>query len=108
MGWFVLILAGCFEIGWPLGLKLAQLAEKGPQRLGGFALAAIAMGISGWLLYLAQRSIPLGTAYAVWTGIGATGTFVVGLLFFGDAATAGRLLGAAMIIGGVVVLRIAH
>lgn len=108
MAWFVLILAGCFEIGWPLGLKLAQLAERPSHRLGGFALAAVAMAISGFLLYLAQRSIPIGSAYAVWTGIGAAGAFVVGILYFGDALTLPRLLGVALIVGGVITLRVAH
>ncbi len=108
MVWFVLILAGLFEIGWPLGLKLAQQAEKGSYRLGALAIAAVAMAISGWLLYLAQRSIPIGTAYAVWTGIGAAGTFFVGILFFDDLATLARFAGVAMIVGGVIVLRMAQ
>ena len=56
------------------------------------------MGISGWLLFLAQRQIPLGTAYAVWTGIGAVGTFLVGVLFFGDAAGMVRFLGVLLIV----------
>ena len=63
------------------------------------------MALSGWLLFLAQKQIPMGTAYAVWTGIGAAGTFILGVLVFGDVLNWGRALGVAMIIGGVVVLK---
>ena len=66
------------------------------------------MGISGWLLWLAQKQIPLGTSYAVWTGIGAAGTFLVGIVFFGDASSLGRYLGVLLIISGVVVLKLSH
>ena len=66
------------------------------------------MGISGWLLFLAQRQIPLGTAYAVWTGIGAVGTFLVGVLFFGDAAGMVRFLGVLLIVAGVATLKLGH
>jgi len=63
---------------------------------------------SGVFLWLAQRDIALGTAYAVWTGIGAAGTFLVGIWFFGDAASLGRYLGVILIVGGVVTLKLAH
>ena len=63
------------------------------------------MALSGWLLFLAQKQIPMGTAYAVWTGIGATGTFILGVAVFGDALNWGRALGVAMIIGGGVMLK---
>lgn len=105
MGWIYLVLAGCLEIGWPIGLKLAQ---GGEQRIVGVAIAVICMAASGWLLWLAQKDIALGTAYAVWTGIGAAGTFLVGIWFFGDGATIGRYVGVALIIGGVVTLKLAH
>ena len=75
MSWVYLVAAGLFEIGWPLGLKWAQEPAK---TLQGVVLAVVSMGISGFLLWLAQKDIPLGTAYAVWTGIGAAGTFAVG------------------------------
>lgn len=100
--WVLLVLAGMFEIGWPLGFKLAQTLNH---RIPCIALSVISMAISGWLLFLAQKSIPIGTAYAVWTGIGATGTFLVGVLCFGDMMNAGRLLGVVLIIGGVMVLK---
>ncbi len=105
MAWVFLITAGLFEIGWPIGLKLAQGAEH---RITGVVLAVVSMGISGFLLWLAQREIALGTSYAVWTGIGAAGTFLVGIWFFGDASSLGRYLGIALIIGGVIVLKMAH
>ena len=72
----------------------------------GIAAAVLFMAGSGFLLFLAQKEIPMGTAYAVWTGIGAAGTFLVGVLFFNDAATLGRWLGAALIISGVAVMKL--
>lgn len=105
MAWVYLVLAGMFEIAWPLGLKISQAPAS---RLMGLAIAVIGMAVSGWLLWLAQRHIPIGTAYAVWTGIGAAGTFLVGVLFFGDAASLARYLGILLIIGGVVTLKLAH
>lgn len=104
MAWLYLLLAGILEIGWPVGLKLAQNPE---QRWSGVAIAVIFMAASGFMLWLATRHIPIGTAYAVWTGIGAAGTFAVGVLFFGDVASIGRFAGVAMIVGGVVALKVA-
>ncbi len=105
MGWLYLILAGLFEIGWPVGLKMAQQAET---RLSGIIIAVSFMAASGFLLWLAQKQIPMGTAYAVWTGIGAAGTFLVGIWFYGDATSLARYLGVLLIIAGVVVLKLAH
>ena len=65
------------------------------------------MGISGWLLFVAQKQIPIGTAYAVWTGIGAAGAFFVGVMFYGDPTSFARFLGVSLIVGGVVVLKMA-
>lgn len=104
MAWVYLISAGLFEIGWPVGLKMAQSNDS---RLIGVALAITCMAISGGLLWLAQKEIPLGTSYAVWTGIGAAGTFFVGVLFYGDPSTLGRYVGVLLIIGGVVTLKFA-
>ena len=104
MNWFYLILAGVFEIGWPLGLKLSQSPSL---RLPGLALAVVSMTLSGGLLWVAQKTISIGTAYAVWTGIGAAGTFLVGVLVFGDASSLGRYLGVLLIVLGVVVLKLA-
>jgi len=103
--WAYLVVAGLFEIGWPVGLKLAQVEG---QRLWGVLIAVAFMLSSGTLLYLAQRDIPLGTSYAVWTGIGAAGTFIYGLMVYGDPASLGRFLGVGLILGGVVVLKLAH
>lgn len=105
MAWFFLVLAGFFEIGWPLGLKIAQGSHN---RFAGIAIAIVCMGTSGWLLWLAQKQIPLGTSYAVWTGIGAAGTFMIGIWFFGDASSLGRYLGVSLIIAGVITLKVAH
>ena len=103
MSWIYLVLAGLFEIGWPVGLKLSQAPAT---RFLGISMAITFMAVSGLLLWLAQKSIPMGTAYAVWTGIGAAGTFVLGILVYGDAASMGRFLGVALIIGGVVTLKL--
>lgn len=105
MAWLYLVLAGLFEIGWPVGLKMAQVPAT---RVAGIAVAVFFMGVSGLLLWLAQRTIPIGTAYAIWTGIGAAGTFLVGVVFYGDPTSILRFAGVALIIGGVVVLKLAH
>uniref|UniRef100_I2PX68 Guanidinium exporter n=1 Tax=Desulfovibrio sp. U5L TaxID=596152 RepID=I2PX68_9BACT len=104
MEWMYLLLAGLCEICWPVGLKLAQ----GPGRtLFGTGLAVVGMAASGVFLYLAQRQIPMGTAYAVWTGIGAAGTFGLGVAFFGDPSSLPRFAGVALIVAGVVALKLA-
>jgi quaternary ammonium compound-resistance protein SugE len=105
MAWTYLILAGFFEIGWPVGLKMAQQAGT---RLSGILIAVGCMAFSGFLLWLAQRHIPMGTAYAVWTGIGAAGTFLVGIQFYGDPSSLGRYLGVILIVAGVATLKLAH
>jgi quaternary ammonium compound-resistance protein SugE len=105
MAWLYLALAGLCEIGWPVGFKLSQQPEY---RVSGIVFAVLSMGLSGWLLWLAQREIPIGTAYAVWTGIGGAGTFLIGVAFFGDALSLGRVLGVALIVGGVVTLKLSH
>jgi len=104
LAWTYLFLAGFFEIGWPVGLKMAQTSGR---LLGGTALAIFCMAASGFSLYLAQKHIPMGTAYAVWTGIGAAGAFVVGLLLYNDPANLPRFLGVSLIIAGVVTLKLA-
>jgi quaternary ammonium compound-resistance protein SugE len=105
MDWLMLLVAGAFEIGWPIGLKLSQTM---PNKLIGLAIAGICMGCSGLLLWMAQKTIPIGTAYAVWTGIGAAGTFVVGMMFFKDPYSMLRILSVILIIAGVAGLRLAH
>ena len=103
MNWIYLITAGLLEIGWPLDLKMAQQDGKA---LAGTLMAVAFMAGSGFLLYLAQKTIPMGTAYAVWTGIGAVGAFLVGVIFMGDASTLGRWLVAFLIITGVIVMKL--
>ena len=105
MSWVYLTLAGLFEIGWPVGLKMAQ--EPGTRCLG-VAIAVLFMAVSGALLWMAQRQLPMGTAYAVWTGIGATGTFLVGVHCYGDPATLMRYVGVLLIVSGVLTLKLAH
>lgn len=105
MAWITLFFAGLFEIGWPVGLKMAQQEQT---RTLGIVVAVLCMAISGLLLWLAQKTIPLGTSYAIWTGIGATGTFLVGVLLYGDSASLGRILGVALIVAGVATLKVAH
>lgn len=105
MAWLYLIVGGLFEAGWPIGLKMAETPGRG---LAGWLMATLCMAASMALLYLAQREISIGTAYAVWTGIGAAGAFACGLLLYGDPATFGRFAGVGLIIAGVVVLKFAH
>jgi len=105
LAWTYLIVAGVLEIGWPVGLKLAQ--EPGKTVIG-VLLAGICMIVSGYLLFLAQRHIPMGTAYAVWTGIGASGTFGLGIFLYGDPVGMLRIFSVLLIISGVILLKFAH
>jgi len=105
MSWLYLLLAGLLEIGWPVGLKIAQ---EPATRWQGVAAAIGFMAASGFFLWLAQRDIPIGTAYATWTGIGAAGTFLVGVMVFGDPTSMMRYAGVLLIVAGVVTLKLAH
>lgn len=105
MAWIYLLLAGLCEIGWPVGLKIAQ---QKTHLYSGVFIAIICIVASGAFLFLAQKTIHIGTAYAVWTGIGAVGTFFVGVLFFSDPASLIRFLGIAFIILGIVILKLAN
>lgn len=105
MAWIYLILAGLMEVGWPVGLKMAQQPES---RVLGIVMAIAFMAASGWFLWLAQRTIPIGTSYAIWTSIGAVGTFLVGIWFYGDSASLGKYFGMLLVISGVVVLKLSH
>lgn len=104
MAWIYLIIGGLFEIGWPLGFKLAAI--DGNSKIAFIAVSVVSMALSGLFLYMAQRTIPIGTAYAVWTGIGAVGTLLVGIFFFSDPAGFMRLLSALLIITGIIGLKI--
>ncbi len=105
MAWVYLVLAGMFEIGWPLGLKLYSTVEG--SRTVPLTFAIVCMAASGTLLLMAQRTIPMGTAYAVWTGIGAVGTFFVGLIMFKEPATAIRFMCVGLIACGIIGLKLA-
>jgi quaternary ammonium compound-resistance protein SugE len=106
MNWIALIIAGIFEIGWPLGLKMSQQAES--NKLLWILVAIISMSISGGLLWYSQKTIPIGTAYAVWTGLGAVGTLIVGIIFFGDSSSIYKLLSASLIVIGIIGLKMAQ
>ena len=103
MAWVYLVIAGFFEWGWPVGLKLG-LADAG-LRWGWIAFAGICMAFSGGFLLIAQKTIPMGTAYAVWTGIGAVGTFMLGIWLFSEVANLARFFFVGLIIVGIVGLK---
>ena len=100
--WAMLIAAGLFEVVWAVSLK----ATRGFTRPGPTALTVAGMAISIWLLAQALKSFPVGTAYAVWTGIGAAGTALAGIWLFGESRDPGRLLALACIVIGIVGLKL--
>ena len=102
MNWIILTLAGVFEIGWAIGLKYTE----GFTRLWPTVGTVLAMVISLGLLGIAMKSLPVGTAYAVWVGVGAVGTALLGIVLFGDPANAGRLLSLGLILAGIVGLKL--
>lgn len=106
MSWLYLIIAGIFEVGWPLGFKLASTYTK--YNIIFVVLSVISMALSGVFLYIAQKSIPIGTAYVIWTGVGAVGTLLIGILFFGDSAGFWRLFFITLIIIGIIGVKIVH
>jgi quaternary ammonium compound-resistance protein SugE len=103
MSWFYLLLAGLLEIVWAFAMKQSQ----GFSRPGATAITLIAMLASFGFLATAMRALPLGTAYAIWTGIGAVGAFALGILVLGEAASPLRLAAASMIVGGLVLMKVA-
>jgi quaternary ammonium compound-resistance protein SugE len=103
MAWVVLCVAGLFEIGWAIGLKYTE----GFTRLWPSLATAGAMIVSLVLLGLALKNLPVGTAYAVWTGVGAVGTAVLGMLLFNEPVQAARLLSIGLIVAGIVGLKLA-
>ena len=103
MSWIYLILAGLFEIGWPVGLKMAQETET---RVMGILIAISFMAVSGTLLWLAQKQIPLGTSYAVWTGIGAVGTVLLGILVFKEPVNFLRIFFITTLICSIIGLKV--
>ena len=103
MAWGILFLVGLIEVAWAIGLKYSE----GLTRLWPSVWTALAMALSVWLLGLALKSLPLGTAYSVWVGIGAVGTVVLGIVLFGESANAIRLISVTLIIGGIIGLKLA-
>ena len=102
MAWIYLALAGLAEIGWAVGLKYTEGFTRLWPTVGTAAALAASMG----LLAFAMRTLPLGTAYAVWTGIGAVGAFAVGVFVLGESASLTRVLAAALIVGGLVLMKL--
>ena len=102
MSWIILFLAGLFEVGWAVGLKYTD----GFSRPLPTALTIAAMAVSLGLLGLAVKELPLGTAYAIWTGVGAVGTVIAGIVLFGESMALVRLLSVALIIAGLIGLKV--
>lgn len=102
MSWVILFIAGLFEIGWAVGLKYAH----GFTRFWPSVWTIASMIISMYLLAIAAKGLPIGTAYAVWTGIGAAGTAVLGMFLFGEARDVLRIVCLVMIVGGVLGLKV--
>lgn len=105
MSWIYLFIASVFEIGWPIGFKMSTISNDKVFWIG---FSIVAMIIACSFLYVAQKNIPIGTAYCVWTGIGALGTFLAGALIFHDAVTPMKILAVSMILGGVIILKGGH
>jgi len=102
MNWFILMIAGVFEVGWAVGLKYTE----GFTRLWPTIGSVLAMVISLGLLGLALKSLPVGTAYAIWVGVGAAGTALAGMLLFGEPMSVARLASLALLLAGIVGLKL--
>jgi quaternary ammonium compound-resistance protein SugE len=103
MAWVLLVVAGLLEVGWAIGLKYTE----GFSRLWPSVFTIVAMALSVILLAVAMKSLPVGTSYAVWVGIGAVGTALLGMVLFGEPATVGRLASLGLIVAGIVGLKLA-
>ncbi len=103
MAWLLLLIAGLLEVGWAVGLKYTE----GFSRLVPSLLTLLCMTASIGMLGLALKTLPMGTAYAVWTGIGAVGTAILGIVLFGDPASAARISCIGLIVVGIVGLKLA-
>jgi len=103
MAWLLLLVAGLLEIGWAIGLKYTE----GFTRLWPSVFTGTAMVASVVLLGIAMKSLPVGTSYAVWVGIGAVGTAILGIVLFGEPATAGRIISLGLILAGIIGLKLA-
>ena len=103
MPWVLLVIAGLFEVVWAFSMKQSE----GFTRLLPSVVTIVAMLISFYLLSLSMKTLPLGTAYVIWTGIGAVGSFLLGVFFLGEPATALRMLAAILIVSGLLLLKFA-
>ena len=103
MPWVVLVIAGLFEVGWAIGLKYTE----GFTRLWPTVGTVVAMVISPGLLGVAMKSLPVGTAYAIWVGVGAVGTVILGIVLFNEPVNALRMISVGLIIAGLVGLKLA-
>ena len=103
MAWLLLLLAGLFEIGWAIGLKYTE----GFTKFWPSAATLAAMTVSLVLLAIAMKSLPVGTSYAVWVGVGAVGTAILGIVLFGEPENAGRLFSLGLIVAGIIGLKLA-
>jgi quaternary ammonium compound-resistance protein SugE len=103
MNWFILVLAGLFEVGWAIGLKYTEGFTRLWPSLGTVAAMAISLGLLG----VAMKALPVGTAYAVWVGVGAVGTVILGIVLLGEPASPARLVSVALIVAGIVGLKLA-
>lgn len=103
MAWAILIVAGLFEVGWAIGLKYTDGFTRFWPTVGTVAAMIVSLGLLG----IAMKSLPVGTSYAVWVGVGAVGTAILGIVLLGESANTGRLLSLALIVAGIVGLRLA-
>jgi quaternary ammonium compound-resistance protein SugE len=103
MAWTILVVAGIFEIGWAIGLKYTEGFTRLWPTVGTVAAMVVSLGMLG----VAMKSLPLGTSYAVWVGVGAVGTAILGIVLLGESANVGRLVSLGFIIVGIVGLKIA-
>ena len=103
MAWIILIIAGLFEVGWAIGLKYTD----GFSRFWPTVFTGLAMIVSLWLLGIAMKSLPVGTAYSVWVGVGSVGTVVLGIVLFDEPLNAARLISVALIVAGIIGLKLA-
>ena len=103
MAWTILIIAGLFEVCWAIGLKYTE----GFTRLWPSVWTVLSMIVSLWLLGVAMKSLPVGTAYAIWVGVGAVGTAILGIILLGESASVLRLISLGLIVAGIVGLKLA-
>lgn len=102
MAWLLLVLAGLFEIGWAIGLKYTEGFTRLWPTVGTIAAMIISLGLLG----VAMKSLPVGTSYAVWVGVGAVGTAILGIVLLGESANPGRLVSLGLIVAGIVGLKL--